>query len=193
MESYIEEFQGDHEKNSDLVITVDGKAGAGKGKLGEQIAGVLELEHFSASDVFYSVAEERGLEDFELSDEAEKEVDLAVDRRTLERGLEQDCVIDGRLTGWVLGSNADLRIKVVADEEERARRLAEREDMDAVEARQIVEKRDSRDEERYMDYYGISLEDDEIYDLVIDNTDMNLEEQAEFMRQKLEKRFPERS
>jgi len=192
MESYVEEFKGDHEKLSDIVITVDGKAGAGKGTLGQQISEILDIQHFSASDVFYNIAEERGLEDFELSEEAEKKVDLAVDRRTLERGLENNCVIDGRITSWVLGSYSDFRIKVIAEKDERARRLSEREGFEPEEAKEIVGKRDSRDSARYSDYYGIDIEDEDVYDFVIDNTDIDKDRQKEVMRQKLEKRFPGR-
>ncbi|MFB6147939.1 MAG: AAA family ATPase, partial [Candidatus Nanohaloarchaea archaeon] len=112
MGSYIEEFQDGHEKQSEVIVTVDGPSGAGKGTIAEHISDVLGIEHFSASDVFYQIAEDRGISHVELAEQAEKEVDIEVDRRTLERGLEHSCVIDGRLPSWVLGDYSDLRIYV---------------------------------------------------------------------------------
>ncbi len=189
MKSYIEEFQADREKNSDTVITIDGYAGAGKGTLATQVSEILGLKHFSASDVFYQVAEERGLSDYELSEKAEKEVDLAIDRKTLERGLNQSCVIESRISSWVLGSYSDFRIRLDAEIDERARRLAEREELGVDSAREIVVKRDKEDAKRYKEYYGIDLDDYSIYDLIIDNTEIGVKEQKKLVEKALKQRF----
>ncbi len=192
MESYIEEFQESRAKKSDIIITIDGFAGAGKGTLAKQVSEILDLKHFSASDVFYQIAEERNLSDHELSNKAEKEVDLAIDRKTLERGLNQSCVIDSRISSWVLGSYSDLRIRLTAEPEERARRLAEREDLDLEEAEKIISKRDEGDIERYRKYYDLDLNDTSIYDLLIDNTDLGIDEQKKFVRKALKEKFSEK-
>ncbi len=190
MGSYIEELKTGREKNSDTVITIDGYAGSGKGTLAKQISGLTGLKHFSASDVFYQVAEERGLEDHELSEKAEKEVDLAVDKKTLERGLNQSCIIESRISSWVLGTHSDLRIRLTAETCERARRLAKREGMRIKEAKKIVEKRDREDARRYKKYYGLELDDYSIYDLIIDNTDMEIEKQKKLVEKALKQALP---
>jgi len=192
MKSYIKDFQGEHKKDSDLVITVDGMAATGKGTLGRFLAEKADIKHFSASDVFYEVAEERGLEDHELSEEAEKDLDLEIDRRTLQRALNQDCVVEGRIPSHVLGSYSDFRIKMVASPEERARRLAERDDIEKSEAPKIVEKRDREDSRRYKEYYDLDTDNEEIYDLVLDNTHMSVEKQNKAVEKELAKKFPER-
>ncbi len=192
MGSYIEELQEDREKKSEIVVTVDGPSAAGKGTLAEFIAEELGVKQFSASDVFYSIAEERGLKDVEFSSEAEKEVDLEVDRKTLERGLKKSCVIDARIASWVLGDYADFTIHLTADLEERTRRLAEREGHDIEEARKILEERDQEDSRRYQNYYGIDTDDLEIYDLIVDNTDLNIEKQNRLVKKVLKQAFPER-
>ncbi|PSH00313.1 MAG: cytidylate kinase [Nanohaloarchaea archaeon SW_4_43_9] len=192
MGSYIEEFQGDRERNSDIIITIDGMAAAGKGTLAEFIADKLNLRHFSASDVFYQVAEERGLKDHELSEEAEKELDLEIDRRTLERALNQNCVVEGRIPSHALGDYSDLRIKVTADLEERAGRLAEREDINRDEALEVVKKRDREDSRRYSNYYNIDTDNKEIYDLIIDNSELGIEEQNQLVDKVLKQEFSER-
>lgn len=192
MGSYIEEFQGERQKNSDVIVTIDGMAATGKGTLAEFIAQKMDLEHFSASDVFYQVAEERGLEDHELSEEAEKEIDLEIDRRTLERALKQDCVVEGRIPSHVVGDYSDFKIKIVADPEERAERLAKREELDEDEALEIVQKRDREDSRRYREYYGLNTGDKEIYDLILDNTELGIEEQNRLVEKALKQRFPNR-
>ena len=189
MESYIEEFKQDREKNSELVICVNGPSGAGKGTLAAQIADMLDIDHFSAGDVFRGIAADRGLDVVELSEKADKEVDLEVDRRTLERALNNDCVVDSRLSSWVLGDYADVKIYITADIEERAKRVAEREDMSEEEARERIEKRDSDNRDRYMEYYGIDVEDRGIYDLVLDNTDLGVEEQRKVIECYLDQRL----
>lgn len=186
MGSYIEEFQEDREKESDIVVTIDGPSGSGKGTMAEQIAEILDIEHFSASDVFYSIAEERGISHVDLSKQAGKQVDLEVDRKTIERGLENDCVIDSRIASWVLGDHPDLKIRLDADLEERAERIAEREGKDAEKVREETEQRDSENSRRYKEYYGIDTSDPEIYDVLIDNTDMDVKEQRKLLEKLIE-------
>lgn len=192
MKSFIQEFQGDHEKESDVVITVDGKSGAGKGTIADHIASRLKLAHFSASDVFYQIAEDRGISHVELARQADKEVDLEVDRRTLERGIQHNCVIDSRIASWVLGDYSDLRIFVKADLEERAKRIAAREDINLDKALEETEERDKENTRRYEDYYGIDTEDLEMYDLIIDNTEMSIQKQNELLDKTLKENFPDR-
>ena len=192
MGSYIEEFQGDHVKNSDLVITVDGPSGAGKGTIADYIASKLGVYHFSASDVFYSIAEERGISHVELAKKADKQVDLEVDRRTLERGLENNCVIDSRIASWVLGDYSDLKIHVKAGVEERAKRIAAREDIEYEQALEETKERDKENSRRYQDYYDVDTDDIERYDVLIDNTDMSISEQEEYLDKILEKEFSDK-
>lgn len=192
MESFVEEFQGDHDKNSEIVITIDGESGAGKGTIADYIASKLGIYHFSASDVFHSIAEDRGISHVELAQQADKQVDLEVDRRTLERGLENNCVIDSRIASWVLGDYSDLRIYVTADLEERAKRIAAREDISYEKALEDTEKRDEENSRRYNEYYGIDTEDLDIYDVIIDNTEMSISEQEEQLDKILKRKFEEK-
>ncbi|MBY6294279.1 AAA family ATPase [Nanohaloarchaea archaeon H01] len=191
MDSHIEQFQEDREKESEIVVTVDGPSGSGKGTLGKYIAEKLGIKHFSAGDFFRSIAEDRGITHTELAEIADKETDIEVDRRTLEKGLEESCVIDGRLPSWVLGDYSDLKVYLTADLEERARRIAEREDKDIEKVEEETRKRDEENRRRYSEYYGIDTENLDIYDLVIDNTEISIEEQEQMINKVLKQKFPE--
>lgn len=189
MDSYIEKFQDDREKQSDRVIAIAGPSKSGKSTIAEHIAEELGIKHVSAGDFFREIADERGMTVEELSENADRETDMEVDRRTLEAGLQEDCVIDGRLAAWVLGDFADLSIYVTADLEERAGRLADIKDIPLEEARERIEKRDQDNDRRYMDYYGIDTSELEIYDVVMDNTELSMEEQNEVVDDLLEQAF----
>jgi cytidylate kinase len=200
MGSYIEEFQDDREKNSEFVITIDGPSGSGKGTLAEFIAEKLDLKYYSAGDFFRQIAAEKDLTVEELSERAGKEVDVEVDRRTLEKGLNDNCVIESRIASKVLGDHSDFRIYVTADLEERARRV--REDLknreneeggkDLEEVKEKIEKRDQDNNQRYQDYYGINMWKSDIYDLILDNTELGIEEQEKKVDRVLKDEFPER-
>ncbi|WP_414836854.1 (d)CMP kinase [Candidatus Nanohalococcus occultus] len=200
MESFIEEFQGDHEKTSELVVTVDGPSGAGTGTLASFIAEELGINCYSAGDFFRGIAADRDMTVEELGKVADKQTDLKVDRRTLEKGLSENCVIEARIPSRVLGTYSDLRIYLTADLEERAKRVSKdqeegkrenEEKSDSLEeVKERIRKRDEENWRRYKDYYGIENTKD-IYDVLIDNTEMTIDEQQEQVRKILERKFPE--
>lgn len=202
MESYIDEFQETREKSSDTVISIDGPSGAGKGTLAEYISDKLGIPCYSAGDFFRQLAEEKGMTVEELSSQADKNTDIKVDKRTLEKGMNESCVIESRISSWVLGDYSDFRIYLTAELDERARRV--KNDSDAgvrsaedkkntfKQAKEKIQQRDKDNKQRYQDYYGIDVEDLSIYDLIIDNTDLDLEEQKQLVEKALKKRFPEK-
>jgi cytidylate kinase len=71
---------------------------------------------------------------------------------------------------------SDLKIRLKADLEERAKRVAEREGLEKEAARESIRKRDEDNMKRYQHYYGIDMEDLSIYDIVVDNSELNIEE-----------------
>ncbi|MFP4038732.1 MAG: (d)CMP kinase [Candidatus Nanohaloarchaea archaeon] len=174
------------ERESDVLVMIDGKAGAGKDVLADYTAEKLGAKRVSAGEIFRQAAEEKGLDLEELSGEARKELDLDVDRKIFEKGLSESCVIDSRIGSRVLDGFTDLKLRLKADPEERGRRVAKRENIGREEALKKVEKRDRSDAERYARHYGIDLDDLSVYDIVIDDTELSVEETKKLMDRVLE-------
>ena len=57
------------------------------------------------------------------------------------------------------------------------------------EAKETIRKRDEDNDRRYKEYYGIDMNDTSIFDILIDNTDMKIEEQEELVKKTLDKRL----
>ena len=182
-------FEGKRE--SEILITIDGKSGAGKSILAEHLANYLSINHHSAGDFFRKISEEKGLTVEQLAEKAGKEIDVEVDRRTFRKGLSEDCVIESRIASRVLSEYADLKICLKADMSERAERVADRENLSLKEAKEQVQQRDRNDSNRYQKYYGIDIENLGIYDLVLDNTGLTVEETNKLVESAVDTWFKE--
>ncbi len=153
----------------ELVVTVSGVAGAGKTTCAEIIVELFGLRYVSAGMIFRKMASERGMSIVEFSLEAEKDeaIDRLIDDQTLREASFGGVVLDGRLTGIMVGEKADLRVLVVAPFEERVKRIAERDGVSFEEAREQTLKREFSEVHRYKKLYGADINDVEKYDIVL--------------------------
>lgn len=132
------------------------------------------------------MAAERGISILELSRLAEddKAIDAEIDGRTARLAAGGDSfVIDARL-GWHFVPESlkvflDVRPEVAATRIYGARRGTEWENVDLETTRRAVEERSASEAERYMDYYGLDYTDTGHYDLVIDTSELTIDEVIE--------------
>jgi cytidylate kinase len=153
-----------------MLITISGPAGSGKSTAAAALADRLDYDHVSGGDIFRELADEKGLTPLELNKRAEEDdtIDRDLDRRLREVAAERDdLVLESRLAGWMAGEHADLRVWLDAPLSVRARRISEREDKSVDLARRETQDRANSEARRYQDYYGIEIENLEIYDLVL--------------------------
>jgi cytidylate kinase len=89
------------------------------------------------------------------------------------------------MSGWLASRNEIPAFKVwlEADEDERIRRLVDRDGGDFSEQRRLTRERAEQEADRYRRYYGAEVADPAIYDLVMDSTGV---EPAELVRRVLE-------
>jgi len=163
-------------KKVGLTITVSGLSGSGKTIASRSIAKAFKLKHIEAGEIFRKVAKERGLKLHEFSRVREKEVDYEIDKRTLKLAMKGNVVLDGRLTGWVAGDWADVKIFYDCSLKTRAERVAKRDKIPFEEAFKTLKERDEADREKYLKLYGVDSFDKSIYDMIIDNEKLTLEE-----------------
>lgn len=171
-----------------LTITVDGLSGSGKSTGAKAIAKAFKLKYVYVGEIFRKLAKEKRLSLEEFCAIREKEVDLEADKKTLKLAMKGNVVLDGRLTGWVAGDWADLKIYYDTPLEIRAKRVAKRDKKSEEEALKDLRKRDKEDGKKYKKIYGIDPSDKSIYDLIIDNSNFTLED-AKTIPVKLVKKF----
>lgn len=151
-----------------MLITVSGPPGSGKSTTAVGLAEAFGLEHVSGGDIFRDLAAERGYTPVEFNELAEEEdqIDRDLDRRLRTIAAERDDVLlESRLSGWLAGEHADLRIWLDAPIDVRARRIADREEKDVAIAREETRRREASEAKRYRELYSIDIDDLSIYDV----------------------------
>jgi cytidylate kinase len=166
-----------------LLITISGLPGAGTSTVARLVALTLGIERVDGGTVFRTMAAERGLDvgDFSLVAEGDPEIDLELDQRLAHRARQGEVLLESRLAAWIV-TNEGLdaaRVWLDAAEQERARRVAAREGVDPAAALAANRAREASERRRYRTYYGIDLDDQNVYDLVIDSTGIEPEAIAE--------------
>jgi cytidylate kinase len=161
-------------KPEDLVITVAGPHGSGRTTQAKLIAHQFGLRYVSAGTIFRQRANELGLslEEMTLRASESSDFDNYLDRKSKEESKRGGVVIDASLSAW-MAEDPDLKIYLTCPLEERVKRIASREGRALSEVEKETKYREEKERKRFMDYYGIDIEDLSIYDLVINTKLLN--------------------
>ncbi len=168
-----------------MLLTISGPPGSGKSTVAAAVAGAFGFEHVSGGDIFRSLAAERGysLAEFNALAEEDETIDRDLDRRLRETARDRDdVVLESRLSGWMAGEYADLRVWLDAPLDVRARRIASREDTAVDAARAETEEREASETNRYQEYYGIDFSDLSIYDCAVNTARWDVDGVVEIIR-----------
>jgi len=165
-----------------MIITLSGKAGSGKSTVAKQLAKKLKLKHYSIGDIMRQIAKERNVSLNELSKLAEKDktIDLELDKKQIELRDKNDFIIDGRLTAYFLPF-ADLKVFLDCIDKTRTERILKekRKDEKSKSITELIKKikqREQSERKRYEKLYKIDYYDQKFYDLMIDTTNLSIEE-----------------
>jgi cytidylate kinase len=150
-----------------MIVTISGKSGCGNTTVSRMVAESLGLRHINYT--FHDIAIERGISFEELHERAtdDPEVDRYLDERQIELAKAGDCVLGSRLAIWLI-KDADVRVYLDGPIDVRAARIATRESLALEYAIAATAERDATDRRRYIQLYGIDIDDTDQADLVVD-------------------------
>jgi len=188
--------RGSEQKESTkaLVITVSGPHGTGKSTYARALAQDLHLRYVCAGELFRELAKERemSLESFSRYAANNSEVDHLIDERTRGEAKKGNVVVDAQLAAWMVKDEADVKLLLVASDNVRFNRIAQRDHVSFEFAKNETLAREEIQRIRYKNYYGIDVTDLSIYDLRIDTgihpIDVTRKNILEAVRQLLQKR-----
>lgn len=164
------------------VLSIGGPPGSGTTTVARHLKERLGLRYVYAGQVFRRMAEERGmsLAEFGAYVNEHPQVDGDIEMMQVEEARRGDVILEGRVTGFMLHREKveSFRVWVTASAEERARRVADREDDDREAVAEKNRVRELNEAKRYMENYGFDVNDTSYYDLVIDSTSIPAEEVA---------------
>ena len=144
---------------------------------------MLGKRHVSAGDFMRDMASEQGMTILEFSRTAEnrESIDHEIDDRTVRLSQESDdFVIDARL-GWHFIPHSfkvflEVTPDVAAERIYRAQRGSEKENVTLEDTLTAIERRTESERQRYEKYYGIDYAEHSQYDLVVDTSDMTIDQ-----------------
>lgn len=164
-------------------ITIGGLSGTGKGTVAKGLAEKIGFKFTSAGNFFRELAKEKGYNSvLELQkvihspESTDSSIDIEVDERTKKFGSENDrFIIEGRLCAHMIPGA--FKILLTCNEEERFKRVAERQGVDFETAKKETLERENLYTNFYKTFYKIeNYLDERYYDLIIDTTSISPEE-----------------
>jgi len=158
-----------------MRITISGPPGSGKSTTCRKLSEILGYPQVIFGQIFRKMAADRGISVAELGALAETDpsIDREIDTEILKVAKDnEDIVLESRLSAYLTKiENIDaFRIYIHASPDVRMKRICGREDRLYEQACSETCEREGSEAKRYMQYYGIDVEDLGVYDLII-NTD----------------------
>ncbi len=148
-----------------MIIAISGLTGSGKNTLGELLA--KKLGYRLVCPTFKDLAAKEGVSLMEFQEKAAKDpgIDRKFDAVLKEQAAAGDCVVTTWLGPWMV--DADVRIKVKVADRIRAERIAKRDGMTVEQALKHLLARDDQNRRRYKKLYNIDIDDEKIFDAVL--------------------------
>lgn len=172
------------QNTSPLRITVSGDIGSGKSTFAKRLAQELNIPRVYAGGLFREKAQELGITLDELNARLEKDdtLDREIDEKQRTKAREHDRIISEGRTAWYFVENPDVKVFLAVNPQTAAQRIWDdtsdnRDRYGSIEelAQANIDRKAS-EEKRYQRYYGISAYDRSNFDVVIDTTNLSIQE-----------------
>jgi len=173
------------------VIAIGGPHGSGKSSVAKKLADEFDMTYIAAGDVFRQLAAERGysMKEFSRLVMDEPEIDRQIDNRTKELGSKPNTIVDAQLAAFFTPKDAALKICITASPNVRYKRIAKREKKSYQDAESETLIREKTEQKRFMDLYGIDINDLSEYDIIINTDRFNFEQTVKLARILIEERL----
>jgi len=164
-------------ENKTLRIAVSSLSGCGNTTATHNVGETLDLQVVNYT--FRDLATDLGLtfEDIQAEAEQSRVFDYLTDLKLIRASLQPKVIVGSRLAAWLV--DADLRVWLQAPLETRAKRIFRREpdrypSYEAVLYRTL--QRDEQNRKRYLQLYGIDINDRSDFDIIINTEKLTAEQ-----------------
>lgn len=167
----------------ELVITVAGHHGSGRSTHARLLAESLGLRYLSSGMIFRKRAEELGVSLEEMNQIASDDPDFDnwLDEQTKIESRNRGLVIDANLSAW-MAEDPDIKLFVTCPYEDRVKRIASREERKYDEVDYETKAREALERDRYMEYYGVDIDDLTIYDVILNTNLFSIEASSRILK-----------
>jgi cytidylate kinase len=171
----------------ELVITVAGHHGSGRSTHARLLAESLGLRYISSGMIFRNRAEELGvsLEEMNKIAAEDPEFDRWLDEQTTIESRNRGLVVDANLSAW-MADDPDVKIYVTCPYEERVKRIASREEREYDEVDHETKAREALERDRYLEYYGVDVDDLTVYDVILNTSLFSIEATSRILKAVIE-------
>ncbi|MCD4666518.1 cytidylate kinase family protein [archaeon] len=170
-----------------MIITISGHPGSGKTTVSDYLAKKLNFKHYHIGGMRRELAKKRGLSIIELN-KLKENTDKEFDEYQKKLGKTQDnIIIEGRLGFYFIPNSIKIFLDVKL--KEASIRLLKRQKLkDLRESLEFVRRRIRLDRERYKKHYKIKYDDKSNYDLVINTTNLTIEQTGDVILDYIKRR-----
>ncbi len=176
-----------------MILTISGLHGTGKSTIGKLISQKLGLKYYSTGQAFRDLAKEMNftLEEFTDYVEENPDIDKKLDDKIIKIAQEDNVIIDSQLSAYILESIADFKILLTCPLEIRVNRMTERDSTLYNDALRETTIRENSELKRFKKLYDIDLnnklKNERLYNLIIDTSELTIEEIFELIFSNLKK------
>lgn len=169
-----------------MIITITGKPCSGKSVVIAELMEKHGFSKFSAGEIFRKIATERGIDILELNRVNDSSLDKMVDDEIVRQGkenLEKDIIFDSRTAWHFIPESFKVFLDIEGDEQARrllsSGRTNENINLTHEEAKNALNERWELENNRYKKLYDFDNRDMSKFNVVIDTTNLTVEQTAE--------------
>ena len=168
-------------------ITITGSLGSGKSTVAKKLATELDLTYYSTGSAQRQIAAQMGITTLQLNHIADKDKSIDDKIDGVIKAMNNDgnaYIVDSRLAWHFMPSS--FKVKLTVEKRQAAERIfndnlrsSESKYKNVEEVIKAIEERRQSERERFLRIYQVDIENNSAFDLVIDTTNLSIDEVCE--------------